>query len=73
MLGNVGTCKACFFSRLRSRGGPQNPPVLECHKAPPRLLPIPNAQGQMQYVAMWGPVEPDEWCGEFATDPNTRN
>lgn len=70
---NSGNCKSCFFSRLRARGGPQAPQQLECHKRPPRLYPLPNPQGQMQYCGMWSPVEADEWCGDYLPDPNMRN
>lgn len=36
-----------------------------CRRFPPAGVSVPDADGSYGDDAVWAPVRPDEWCGEF--------
>lgn len=59
-------CAVCKFAESTSRG---NQPSLECRRNPPIGGPVAIQQApgqiQIQVIAAFPAVQPDNWCGEW--------
>lgn len=54
-------CGNCKFA-VASAGTRQ----LMCRRNPPTMFPLPARNGGFTTASAWPPVQPDQWCGEFA-------
>lgn len=67
-------CATCRFARNNgTEASPGNTPFT-CHRRPPvaQAVLAPNGQGGIARagsISTFPPVDPDEWCGEWAPAP----
>ena len=70
------SCKTCVFAHELQAAMPDGQPIvgqmqLVCKAAPPQLVVLPVAPGQVQMSGMFPPVEPDLWCGHYEASDDT--
>lgn len=69
-------CETCRYAHNNgTEAGPGNTPFA-CHRLPPvaQALLAPNGQGGISRagsISTFPPVDPNEWCGEWAPAPGS--